>query len=365
MKLTKKLLGLLHRVFDIDPDQFLALRIRYDGAMSWVIADAKLTTTVSGGIGANLSIDLTKYTLRELVSYIASQPGYSVPRAAGGSQLSLGARALIGGGSDQSASNGDHLYAYSSLTWAYMEACAVELQAAAAQIPQAIRQMSIPTAEAAWLDELGNLYGVHRQQGELDASYGPRIIAEVVRPRSNNVAIEKAISYYTGQATKVTDVVVYGDLFPLYNGQITRDSQYRYQTSAEPQYGLFDVQYGYDLLSGTDQKAFALRVRAIIERIRAAGTHLRSLSLQAGAISDTFDSPTDGATSFVLAPQMSDALDSPDEAMGGFLALRSLEDALDEPADSTALQISTDYRYNSTRSYNGAIYRTGGTVLSE
>ena len=40
MKLTDKLLGYLNRVFEKGPDRVLSLRIRYDGGMSWKIADA-------------------------------------------------------------------------------------------------------------------------------------------------------------------------------------------------------------------------------------------------------------------------------------------------------------------------------------
>src|SRR3546814_4396237 len=83
--------------------------------------------------------------------------------------------------------------------------------------------MSTKTAQGEWLDELGGYYGVPRIQGENDASYGPRIIAEVLRPRGNNVAMEAAIKVYTGQDAKVTDVTLYGDPFPRYDATIRYD----------------------------------------------------------------------------------------------------------------------------------------------
>lgn len=368
MTLTKKLLGLLNRIFDIDPEQFLALRIRYNGtSLSWTVKDCILTTSVNGGSGQNLSIDLSVYTLRQLVNFIAAQPGYSVPSAGTSEQLSLSARVLLDGSGHASQSNGDHLYAYTSLTWVYLDAAAYELKAAAAQIPNALAQMSITTASDDWIDELGGYYGVKRQQGELDASYGPRIIAEVVRPRANNVAMEKAISYYTGQATKVADVIEYGNPFPLYNSAIKRNSLYHFQAEATPRYGLFDVQYGYDLLGGSDQQGFADRVRTIIDRLRAAGTHLRALSLQSGSISDDFTAPpTDDTLRWTVRPGLADTPPTmPTDDIASFAALSDLIDVRTAPGDSSTNTITFNYRYNSLRRYNSKIRHQGGRVVTE
>jgi len=367
MNLTKKLLGLLHKVFDPDPDQFLALRLSYNGGMTWRIRDAVLTTTVSGGIGQNLSIDLTQYTLSELVDHLAAQPGYSIPTAASSSMLSLSARVLITGEGDINTSNGDHLYGYTSLVWVYLEAIGVELKRIRSQIPEAIKQMNLVEAQDEWLDELGSYYGVKRIQGEKDASYGPRIIAEVVRPRSNNISMEKAISYYTGQQTTVTDVTVYGDLFPLYNGRISRDSQYNYRASATPLYGLFDIEYGYDLLSGEDPTEFNSRVHAIIDRLRAAGTHLRALSLKAAVITDQFTAPTDEGTvqQLLVKPVFSDSLIEPAEDFGAMAgALATFADTLTTPLDDVTGTIAANYRYNSIRKRNGAITYASGQDLA-
>lgn len=65
----------------------VALRIGYEGTTATAtITDSALTTTVTGGSGANLSIDLTQYsTMSELADYINSQAGYTasaVPSAA-------------------------------------------------------------------------------------------------------------------------------------------------------------------------------------------------------------------------------------------------------------------------------------------
>ena len=68
----------------------VALRLGYEGTTATAtITDALLTTTVTGGSGANLSVDLTKYTtLSQLASFLNSQTGYSAVVAAENSQTS-------------------------------------------------------------------------------------------------------------------------------------------------------------------------------------------------------------------------------------------------------------------------------------
>lgn len=364
MKLTQKLLSLLHRVFDPDPEQFLALRISYGGGMTWTVSEGVLTTSVVGGIGQGFSIDLTTVTFAQLVNYVSTHPGYQVLYADGSDKLNLSARALMDATGNIAQSNGNALYAYTSLVWAYMEAVGTELKAAKAQIPEAIKQMSIPSASSDWIDELGSYYGVPRLQGEGDTSYGARIIAETVRPRTNNVAIERAISYYTGQSVKVTDVTIYGPAFPKYNGAITRNSAYQYQPLSTPIYGLFDVQLGYDLLGGTDQTAFSAIVSGIVNRLRAAGTHLRALSLQSSSLSDSFTPPVDGAMLLAANMVMTDSRTAPTE--GTFVvngALTVMSDTSAAPTEPQAFDaIRYNQCYNGLRTRDGAIKYAGNTV---
>ena len=365
MRFTQKLLSFLHRVFDKDPASFLALRLQYDGGLTWQIADARLTTTVAGGSGANLSVDLSQYTVAGLVGFIAAQPGYSIPYADRSELATLSARVLLDGSGDIGLSNGDHLYGYTNELWSYLEASASELQTAAAQIPEAIAQLSTKTSRDYWLDVLGDQYGVRRVSGESDDLYGPRIIAEVVRPRGNNVAIEAAIREFTGQSATVTDVVLYGPTFPLYNGQISRNSEYQYSAHAVPIYGLFDVQYAYDLLNGGDVSAFQQSVLSIVQRLRDAGTQLRALSLTGSALSDALTPPTDASSVMSTTTAIADTLTPPTDSEQANAALAGFADSLTAPLEGVGLVVMTQYRYNSVRKYNGAIYRLGISTNAE
>lgn len=68
----------------------VALQIGYEGTTATVdITDTALTTTVTGGAGSNLSINLAEYTtMSELASFINSQTGYTAIASPSASQLS-------------------------------------------------------------------------------------------------------------------------------------------------------------------------------------------------------------------------------------------------------------------------------------
>lgn len=367
MRLTQKLLSFLNRVFDKDPAQFLALRLHYDGGMVWQVAEGTLTTTVTGGSGQGLTVDLSQYSVAQLANFLGTQQGYSVVYVDRSELSVLSALVLIDGTNDISWSNGDHLYGYTSELWSYMEAQSSELEVAETQIGEMLKQMSTVTASNEWLDELGSYYAVPRLQGELDVQYGPRIIAEVLRPRGNNVAMEAAIKVYTGQSATVTDVTLYGSTFPLYNGAITRNSAYQYNASRVPLYGLFDVQYGYDLINGGDISAFAQTVKDLVNRLRDAGTHLRSLLLSGSMLSDSLTPPTDGgALQITISLPLSDTLTAPTESATPLsVSLATFADTLAAPTDAESITINYAYQYNSVRRYNGAIYRMGVQSVNE
>lgn len=369
MKLTEKLLGFLHRVFDKDPMQFLALRLSYvGGTMSWKVAEGVLTTSVVGGPGQNLTVDLANYTVRQLVSYLAAQPGYVVLSMDGSENADLSARVLLDDARSIDQTNGDHLYGYTNFLFSYLEAQAVELQAAEVQIGQALRQMNTQTAEGEWLDEHGSYLGVPRLQGETDGQYGPRMIAEILRPRGNNVAIEMAISDFTGQDTKVVDVTLYGAATPKYDATITENGARRYDASPALLLGLFDVTYGYDLLNGADVTTFRQTLTDLIGRLRDAGTHLRSLLLQSSAIGDAFpNAPTDGA-SFPLTIGYigTDTLTAPTENSVVIAStMGQLSDPLTAPADGGSLTVTYNYAYSGLRVHDGLITHAGGTAPTE
>lgn len=277
MRLTQKLVNWLYRAINRSPKPALAFRINHGGVgatLVWEIKDNVLTTMITGGSGSNHTYDLTAHTIGSLTTLIESQPGYTCPFVTDDPAIyDLAASALLDGTGNQDESNGDHLYVYTSAVWAYLEPLAVELDLARKQLDQQVLQMSVRTAADKWLDELGMYYAVDREGGESDATYSARIIASLGKPAGNNVAMEMAINTVSGGlVAKVTDSPAEAFTVP-YSG-----------TS----YGLFDVVYQIDLSGDDDINFFTSRVVAIVEKLRDAGTHMKSISIQ-GSLADTYD----------------------------------------------------------------------------
>lgn len=74
----------------LDVNALVALTLGYLGTTATVtITDTLLTTTVTGGAGANLSIDLTQFrTVRDLADFINTKTGYTATAAANAQQMS-------------------------------------------------------------------------------------------------------------------------------------------------------------------------------------------------------------------------------------------------------------------------------------
>lgn len=365
MKLTTRLLGYLNRVFNKKPMQFLALSMAYDGAMTWEVSDGVLTTTVTGGSGASLSIDLSGYTLLSLVEYIASQNGYTTTFLTA-DNTALSALVLIDSTGDISVDGGGDFYGYTSTLWSFFEAYASELTDAGTSISALPGEMATTTADSAWLDMLGTYYNVKRQSGELDSAYGPRIIATVIRPATNNIAIEMAIEKFTGQEATVVDIVTQGVSGPQYDGTHEHNSAIIHNAVVTQTYGLFDVTYGYDLINGGDITSFQTTVVALINLLRAAGTHLRAIALTGSVLSDVLTPPTDTFGQLIVAPHFTDTLKAPTDSMSVLpIAMAGFSDTLAKPTESASMAVVYNYQYSGLRYYNNVIEHLGGETVSE
>lgn len=270
MRLTTKLLGYLPRVFDKTPQAVLALRLSYDGSMRWAITDGRLTTFVAGGSGAPLDVDLAAHTLTSLVDYLAAQPGYSVPFESDAGHLS--ALALLDGDGDIAASNGDHLLAYTSLLWAWLEPLAVELNTAHGMLNEALAQLDIRTASGEWLDDWGRYFTVPRLPAEPDDRYRQRIVTDPLRVLCNNNALAQLIELQTGIRVDIVD------LDWRYNRGLLEQLGITYADDGYPPWGPAELGHplacAFGVLLANDQLSPLNRqiLRGIIDRARAAGT---------------------------------------------------------------------------------------------
>ena len=364
MKLTQRLLNYLYRAFDKDPDAFTAFRLSSaSGVLSWSVEDRRLTVNIDGQ--EDYAADLTGKSLSELALELAGR--YVVQDFVSDGRAALSAATLIDGAGSVSDLNGDRLQAYQSLTWIFLDACAGELKALSESAEAAPAQLITSSAEGDWLDEIGSYYNVPRLEGEVDVAYGPRIIAEVIAPKSNNVALEIAIKRAFGQPAIVKDVRLWGPAFPLLNGAIHLDGSYLLDATATPLYGLFDVSVGYDFEAGPSIDAFRVQMKDFIGRIRAAGTHLRALDLVGGEVSDTVPEALDpDSVAFAAAVTLTDSADAPEDNLSSIsIAMSALDDSVVSSIDNATLMILYSITLNGSRRLNGGFPLASGSPLSE
>lgn len=366
MKLVEKLLGNIHSAFDKDAHSFVAFRARHvSDEFYWVVEENVLT----GYVGSEqiFSFNLIGRSIWDLVNLIGSANGMRVVYAADRNDLGISAATLVDGTYRQRESNGDNFRAYTSLLWAYLHAIAVELGIAKQSIQSMGDQLVVKTAEGEWLDEWGDYFGVTREADESDQDYGTRIIVEVIRPRGNNKAIEQALLDYFGQQSSVNDLVRWGVLSGRYDNTGRYDGSILHDSNGSPEYGLFEVVIGYDLESGKDMQTFGNQVRAFIEKMRDAGTHLDSLRLSSSVLNDSVDPPTDSFGMLNIGANWSENASAPTESQSMHLTLTDTPiEAFTAPTDgATSLSLTYSTKYSGLRTYNGAVNHNSGDTVVE
>lgn len=263
-------------VFDKAPGAELAFRLRHPEGSSWRIADGSLSVTVGD---VTWDYDLGQHTVASLAHTLEAD-GFEV-LAVSSEFASRGAAVLIEGAGDQSKSNGDHVYAHTSILWTLMGGYAGEIREAEHQVHEALRQMVITQAEGEWLDLWGMLYAVDRLAGESDADYAKRIPSEAFRIRVNGLAIEKAVKELTGKDVELREP--WREMFTLDESSLSGSHRF-----PDEKY------YGYFLIQPIAREAFDWTdVLEVIHRNRAAGIEVYPPAIEFSAkhlvASDEYD----------------------------------------------------------------------------
>lgn len=368
MRLLNKLLDALHSGFDKSPRQVIAFRLRHtSGDFRWQVQGDHLQGF--DGPLALFDVDLRLHTIRSLTTWLAAQPGVEV-RLGALESVDVSARCLLEGAGAMAKSNGDVVHAYTALLWSLTGAFVDALTDAKAAIDEMLAQMTVPTAAGNWLDEWGSYFGVPRlPTGELDERYATRIIAEVLRPRSTNKGMELALTARFGQTCKVEDYRLWTPGLPVHDGLAHHDGTYDYNAEANPIYGLFRVAIGYDLINGSDIGEFAAEVREAVEALRAVGTHMDSVSLRAGTISEApIPLPTDSAVAIALLAALGeDAAPLPVDSGFAMAVAADLDavESVDLPTDEGLQEeVTFTTRFNGQRRFDGKVPYAGGTTLA-
>jgi hypothetical protein len=192
-----RLLGSLYRAFDKNPYLEVACRLSHADGFKWAVSGRTLIagTEAGGSLGVYPLEALELYTdlIGKGCTGIYLNPDFQGFKAS----------VLTDGQSSESQSNGDVLWAYSSLLWAILDSQAYALEWADMDILDAIDQIDYTLADGEILDYWGQYWGIPRQSGETDGGYIVRTIDAILQPKVNAVAMEQAATLLAGSRIRI------------------------------------------------------------------------------------------------------------------------------------------------------------------
>lgn len=203
----------LHAVFDREPQAEPMFRVNAVGGVTMTVANGTLTLEHAGGVDAYA---LHGITIAHLIDAVEAD-GYGVPWQSDRG-TSVGAHTLIEVTQEQHVR--DTLDAYANPLWAHMDALGTEIGAARDMIAPMLSEVILPQSDGEWADLFGAIFGISRLDGEIDAGYTARIIAETLRARSSPTGILANIARLTGEDLTVREP--WRELFTLGRSRLGR-----------------------------------------------------------------------------------------------------------------------------------------------
>jgi hypothetical protein len=187
-----RILNGLPGYLDKNPAERGGISLQYDGTCRVTIRHHTMTTKVIGGSGSAFSLDLTDYTLDDLVTHLNTLTGYSASLEADNG--ARGAASLMEA-TDRITGDDNRFMEFTSILWGITQPVAWALEDALENIRRGVAEMSLKTADGPWVDLWGEQYygAVYRNPSEQDRPYAARIIREVTRWRLNGKAMEQII----------------------------------------------------------------------------------------------------------------------------------------------------------------------------
>lgn len=132
---------------------------------------------------------------------------------------------------------------------------------------------SLDTAEGAWLDAYGLLFGIPRFDLETDSAYRSRIFAEIQNPKGTpaaiKAAIEQAMPGITATVWDWTNVPSYESFLVRYDGSHNYDGSFTY--GSYNYLGTFDHIFARFVVDLAGSSPDVSKAAAIIDRLRHAG----------------------------------------------------------------------------------------------
>lgn len=255
MRLLENMLDWVHDGFNRSPEGRTAIYLTSnDSSLRVGLADGVLS--FSQAVGDGLGMGLDGLSIGQVFASIdAAYPGQArlvADLAARPARMLLAPRRYL------DPVSGDFVYvfgAYQSLLYGLLDVYSLALEAVGTDVQAMLAQSYLHSATDIWLDEWGGYLGVARLLGEADGDYLNRIIAVIIQPKCNNVALAMAIAQNFG----LNEVTV---------------------TDIDAKQGFFTVNMPFDLLGGDTPTLLANAVTVLVNQLKAAGTVLDSVYLE-------------------------------------------------------------------------------------
>ena len=279
--ISERLFKELPSSFDRDPRAIPGFALNYDG-QAWVtISQRELRVFTTGGTGGDFVLTLDNKSLAQVVAELNAQPGCTASLLVAESTLSALSLVEV---ERQSLAVDAQFACFTSLLWRVLMPLVWALHDGVVfQERAALQSASIWSAEVAWLQYWGELYGqAQRKLAETDAVFAARIIHEVIRPKLNGLALEQIIEEDLGVQARIRHL--YLEAWEVGTTRKGRIAGRKYSRTT------FEVLVS-DLVEG---------VRVVVDRTRAAGTlPYYRFQLSQGAVEEGEST----VTPFLVAPQ--------------------------------------------------------------
>ena len=217
----KRLINRLHGIFYKAPDNTRVISVEYSGG-GCLLTSNSLTLTVKTSYGIEV-INLDEMTVSELVISLNAidSMNASLVDTQYGEFLAKG----IFEDKDQDISLDPYLHYPTSLLWAELRSSGWVLDELAEDVSNAEKQLYLDKASGRWLDDFNDYFDVERFEGESDADYLKRGVAEVTSLRLNNKAIEILLWETLGIEADVLDLGQYsrGIFYTNFVNSLTND----------------------------------------------------------------------------------------------------------------------------------------------
>lgn len=195
-----RLLASCYRALDKSPFSQVAFRCSHQSGFAWEVTGRKLYANTETG---TLLVEVATETATVAEAYSTLQSAGCQGVYLNPDMSDLSAAALVSGHGRESDSDGNAVYAYTSLLWAMLDGMALALEHAGAQIPEAILQCNYADCGGEFMDFWGIYWGFMRMEGETDADYLARTIAAILMPKNNAYAMANAASSQAGVPVEI------------------------------------------------------------------------------------------------------------------------------------------------------------------